>query len=276
MDDDNIDQVDPNSIWSTTPSLALSAPASLLPPLPLSADLSDLDPYYTPITLGESVNPSSRLELISDSDEPDSPESSPSRSVHNIALASLSLSDHAEAKPHLPSTASSFLGTMFRSASSSSPAPVERNDMTQEKREEYNEKTGIKESPEPSAVASSSSRNPISFASVFRSAKQSTPAIPPSAPRPDVPPKDQEKGKGRTSEEDIQRENVQVVFDFNKFLEQMRTKAADPIAKYLRSCAYFSVLFDCSMKHLTIQAQILERILTTTSCFYCGSDSRDQ
>lgn len=41
-------------------------------------------------------------------------------------------------------------------------------------------------------------------------------------------------GAKQKQEEEKDREEAQ--FDFNKFLEQMRSRSADPIAKYLRSC----------------------------------------
>lgn len=50
---------------------------------------------------------------------------------------------------------------------------------------------------------------------------------------------DEKGGKGKGRE---RAELLEPVFDFNKFLEQMRTRTADPIAKYLRSCVSFPPL----------------------------------
>lgn len=94
----------------------------------------------------------------------------------------------------------------------------------------------------------STSTNPLaSFASAFRSATSSISSqagTPPAKSSPAVG----ERGAyveaartkdGRGKEKAVDREkgqdDAEATFDFNKFLEQMRARSADPIAKYLRS-----------------------------------------
>ena len=40
---------------------------------------------------------------------------------------------------------------------------------------------------------------------------------------------------GGKQKQDEEKDREEAQFDFNKFLEQMRSRSADPIAKYLRS-----------------------------------------
>lgn len=44
-----------------------------------------------------------------------------------------------------------------------------------------------------------------------------------------------EHGQGEKEKPKNKEEEKEALFDFNKFLEQMRSRSADPIAKYLRS-----------------------------------------
>lgn len=216
-------------------------------PLP---DLSDLDPYAP--TLGSTLrsNSSSKLELLSN----DSPPSSPTEaSPPDINQLSLSTTSSPPLPPKLAST-STFLGTMFRSnsttssasssASTSAHAPPTQslksddlsNEMRNEKPIEYDEKSGNRKLV--ASLPTTPFRNAVSplasIASVFRSATSSSVSSPTSISNPSSP----SKGKGRLNLEEDEEEDEkhrEVVFDFNKFLEQMRSRPADSIAKYLRS-----------------------------------------
>ncbi|KAK4700285.1 Rab5 GDP/GTP exchange factor, partial [Phenoliferia sp. Uapishka_3] len=266
---------------SSRPATLQSAAATPSP----AFNISDLDPYApapstpprrasptpksTPpprLTIGATVTPTSKLELIpnTDSDSPTdtptdadsfafisppspspstsstpnpppkpSPKPKPTLSVPGGAASSPSGSSGAGA-----SGSGGFLGGMFRSFSGTNSRPgspitqggINGKDAEAEKASlahaEFNEKGVGSTTPNEHQEASSTSSgipNPIaSLGSLFRSAT--------SSPAPSNQPPVPSKGK---EVEPIP--SAEVVFDFNKFLEQMRQRSADPIAKYLRS-----------------------------------------
>ena len=53
----------------------------------------------------------------------------------------------------------------------------------------------------------------------------------------------------RADEHEQEAGEVDVQFDFQKFLDQMKTRSADPVSKYLRSCVF----------HLLCCLSLLER-----------------
>ncbi|KAK4056939.1 hypothetical protein OIO90_002189 [Microbotryomycetes sp. JL221] len=142
-----------------------------------------------------------------------------------------------------PST--SFLGGMFRSmsgsgnttavkapnASAAASTSVQANIVDTQLRPEErgaSEKASLalaSETPTPSHLP-----KPLaSIASVFKSS--SRPSSAGGSPQPQLSEKaGLAKGKERLKEEDRE-----AMFDFNRFLEQMRSRSADPVAKYLRS-----------------------------------------
>lgn len=235
---------------------AIAAQAKEAVAAPRAADVSDLDPYApsTPVrptpsrlTIGATVTPSSKLELIDDSDSPTSPSSfqlfsSPPLPSTSTATTSplpppppasspkpKPKSSLAGASSATPSTSGGLFGGMFRSFSGAGIAEQAssrpRSPPTEERKQvEYNEKHQDP-SPlaQPPATATATATNPIS--SLFR-AKDSS--------RPASPAKSGEDQRAAAKGKAVEPE---VAFDFNRFLEQMRLRSADPIAKYLRSCA---------------------------------------
>ena len=267
---DSLSDLDPYSPsssqpWSDQTSLGSGNPAHTTP--------QQLQSTSGP-TLGSTVTPSSRLELLDDSPSP-----SPTSSIH--PLPSPSPPPIENAAPPIPLKAakllgpgqappsSGFLGGMFRTASGSgtgrggtaalSEATGIRIVSAAEEKEglrvELNEKVASPTTPRHHTPLASTSNSPVpsslpnplaSFASVFRSATSSKNSSLPGTPPSSSPPgkgafveaaqrkesggKEMEKEKGKLKEIE-----AEAVFDFNKFMEQMRTRSADPIAKYLRS-----------------------------------------
>ncbi|KAK4046200.1 hypothetical protein OIV83_006275 [Microbotryomycetes sp. JL201] len=159
-----------------------------------------------------------------------------------------------KAKPRLHSTATnsspstSFLGNMFRSMSGSgSPTPTKHaasgavastskdpapTESTISEKQGHAEHTA-------SAQATPTSNLPKSFssiASVFKpsaSSHRATSALGSPQLGDKAAVEDSEKSaKGKSRIKDEERESY---FDFNRFLEQMRSRSAEPVAKYLRS-----------------------------------------
>ncbi|KAM0787741.1 hypothetical protein ACM66B_003798 [Microbotryomycetes sp. NB124-2] len=155
-----------------------------------------------------------------------------------------------KAKPRLPSNATgspstSFLGNMFRSMSGSgSPAPpkaapssavASTSKGSAPAETSMSEKQGLSELPSTQAAPTSQMPRALSsIASAFKSNSSpkvsSAPSSPQLAEKADDDEKAAAKGKGRIKEEDRE-----ALFDFNRFLEQMRSRSAEPVTKYLRS-----------------------------------------
>lgn len=100
----------------------------------------------------------------------------------------------------------------------------------------------------PPFASTSTIANPLaSFASAFRSATSSISSqagTPPAKLSPAVGVKGaymeaarttDGRGKEKAVDREKGQDDAEATFDFNKFLEQMRARSADPIAKYLRS-----------------------------------------
>ncbi|KAL8293365.1 hypothetical protein RQP46_000066 [Phenoliferia psychrophenolica] len=133
----------------------------------------------------------------------------------------------------------------------SPPIPQPTSSSTTEKEKEYNEKAAPPSTPAPVAAPraststhsrSSSLTKPItSLANVFRSA--TTPSTSNPSSRAGTPVQSGGGGTSTPPPRTAKGKDVdptpppppEVVFDFNRFLEQMRLRSADPIAKYLRS-----------------------------------------
>lgn len=233
-------------------------------------------------TLGATVQENSKLELISDDEDSAEEEGTkPSTEVESTRSGGSSpisplkglMGGIGRARNGISGPTGSggattgFLGSMFRSGSgqgtSSTDIPVQ-----EEKQEVSSEKPLPKPSTSSSlggtrvAVASTSSTpihdaharspatggllNPLaSISSIFRSAASSQNSSPTPNNRT-IAAEITEKGKERMSERDRVEEREEVLFDFNKFLEQMRSRPADPIAKYLRSSVPPSLYFPLS------------------------------
>ncbi|SCV74335.1 BQ2448_6767 [Microbotryum intermedium] len=102
--------------------------------------------------------------------------------------------------------------------------------------------------PPPQQQHSAMSKPLASIASVFRSSPSSSrpsssSGLPPSSPAARAPPPSDMSSKRREKPPEASTTTTtpalpslpEPQFDFNKFLEQMRSRSADPIAKYLRS-----------------------------------------
>lgn len=257
-------------------------------------DTDEFDPFApnkprsdTP-TLGSTVKPSSRLELLpaEDDDQPSHPPD------WNAQLSDLSSADANPQSASTPSTStarpkvlpliggtgregsgSAFLG-MFRSRSGGGsprapPIPLKSPPVSQADSEkgmlasELSEKGGQGHAhfqPGQAGVTSQGegSAGPAnalnSIANVFRSASSrngSTSGTPVRGGSPTekeaylemarggsaqgVTGAEQHHGTAGAKGKEVDRAPAEAVFDFNKFLEQMRQRSADPIAKYLRS-----------------------------------------
>jgi hypothetical protein len=265
--------------WSHAPKTTAAGYAAddfadLDPFAPASAPWSDQESLGAGPTLGSMVLPTSRLELMEDSDS--SPTTSPTIPSRPLPPPPPVEQDSPPTPPKqlkpVPSegsTAGGFLGGMFRTASGSGGGPtaagnstspdkrVGAEDEKESLRTTFSEKeklpspgtpTASSSRPGPSSVAptSASLSNPLaSLASVFRSATSSRTPSQAGTPQASSPAQGEKgaymesgrKEKGRKGKEAEKQSEalVEAVFDFNKFLEQMRTRSADPIAKYLRS-----------------------------------------
>lgn len=226
-------------------------------------------------TLGANVQSNARLELISDDEEEDDDGSINPQSPHFEAVpASLppKLKERVVQKvtqqsgqdgEAVASGSGGFLGGMFRSGSGqgtsaaglivgSGTGRVEHQEKDSASSgatpSEYNEKSSPTSASQPPSNSSPTSprdvatgiSNPLaSISSIFRSARSSPIPSPSHSSmlkkgRPLSTDSDSAKGKSR--EKDAEKEPLaEIPFDFNKFLEQMRSRSAEPIAKYLRS-----------------------------------------
>lgn len=284
----------PSISSSLEASLSMSTHSSKREGLSSNVDVSDLDPYAPspfinssslglaskplppPLqriptqTLGSSVLPHSKLELISDSDASSSPEHSPTDKTAPRPLPPTKDSSVPPFTPPKPAarvisgSEGSGLFSIFRGGSLSGGSAAKEGKASAGAEEEkaglqkdYSEKHSrtLSDSVNPSPIASTSSiSNPLTtFASAFRSATSSRASSQAGTPPPrlqaerssylDSGGKGKEKGKEKAPEKEKESEldvDEEVMFDFNKFLEQMRLRSADPVAKYLRSYVNFS------------------------------------
>lgn len=226
-------------------------------------------------TLGSSVLPHSMLELIdsdADADASSSAEHSPTTSTTSPPLPP---NKETLIPPFTPpkinrvlsgsesSGIFSIFGRSSLSGGSTSSSNTVKPDVKspagaeEEKaglRQDYSEKhqRTPSDSLNPTPIASTSSiSNPLTtFASAFRSATSSrassqagTPPPRPQTSNLDSGNKNKESSRGKEKVVEKEKGNdnqeteveFEATFDFNKFLEQMRLRSADPIAKYLRS-----------------------------------------
>lgn len=224
----------------------------------------------SPRTLGSIVTPTSRLELLPDLDEPPL-DSSSSTSSRTLPVPPPIEQDppppptksRTRSPPDSPGPGA-FIGAMFRTASGSgslrsTKASTTRVGAEEEKErlrsEYYNEKVSsispmallpssptLPASPSDPPGSSSSMPNPLaSIASAFRAAtsspsnSDSAPSTPSGKPQRVASARKESRGKDRERETVPVKDTTEIVFDFTKFMEQMRMRSADPVAKYLRS-----------------------------------------
>ena len=258
----------PTSSPGRASATSLVANPSTSPPESHSAATSSPRLPATYTTLGANVKPNARLELISDDEEEDDDNSTNPRSSHFTAVPASpppkirervvqkAANQSGENAEGVGSGTGGFLGGMFRGGSgqgtsaaglivgSEGLADTHRGKDTASTEQEYNEKASSSSpstsSPAPPRDIATSISNPLaSISSIFRSAR-SSPAPSPSHPSTLKKPRslstDSIEAKGKLREKDAETESLaEIPFDFNKFLEQMRTRSAEPIAKYLRS-----------------------------------------
>ncbi|GAA5944912.1 uncharacterized protein JCM15063_001989 [Sporobolomyces koalae] len=239
----------PSTSTSTSGSGYHPAYISTPPPAPASTAIDEFDPFATtapppapPSTtlLGSGVRHTSKLVLIDSSDDEDDEPSDP----HRRALEEHELSKQHERQQQPPASTSFGFSNMFRTLGSQSASPASSRP------ESPLQRATRPTSNSPPAQPSPLHKPFASLASVFRSA---TPPPPPETLVQAVAGKGKETehaSRDSTNEKSSpattrptekhnrkrkRRPRPVASFDFPKFLEQMRSRSADPIAKYLRS-----------------------------------------
>lgn len=243
---------DVNDIWAdanrATPPPAPQGDASNDHRPTVTPSLSDLDPF-APVnpfadqesasssrntTLGEMLGPSStaRLEVIPGGSDEEDHSSSESPSL----TAAPTAESNEKAPPATPKKDVGLFGGMFRSSSAQGQQQPQQPSFSKSAEAGFSDPATTNEKPlsstsgpskGPATPQKESAHNPFaSIASVFKSSSSRTGTPEPSTSAEPLP---------------------DVVFDFNKFLEQMRSRSADPIAKYLRS--YVVPPAHCTLVH---------------------------
>lgn len=229
------------SIWADSPgpsaTTATGGATSASPDKTVDPSLyADFDPFApstSASTLGAHVQPTSRLEILPNSDAESagalSPAPSPTTSqAPSSSLPAEPVATPANAKtvpvqppPKPRQTSSSYMPSalqgpsarlfgVFRTASGGPQSPGSSQVATPTR-----DRSPQRPAPPEQPLNEKDAEAHYERATLSAPTSATTAATPPTPPK--TPPPD-------------------VVFDFNKFLQQMRSKSADPVAKYLRSC----------------------------------------